>query len=174
MRVDENTDAFVGDILTHHGVKGQKWGVRRARASIKAKNAEAKKPKPVTVATKKSGSKSTVVTKGGENQPVHKDAVAARTIGQQVKKSGLDTLSNQELRDYAARLDLEQRVSRLEAQDTHGKSFIQKFFAKKQNREATKRALSDPENIDRVKKGHAAIKAARAARTAAKVAAVAA
>lgn len=167
-------DDLAWSALEHHGVKGQKWGVRRTRASLAAKNAEAKKPQSVQVTTKKRGGKSEVRTTGGQNQPVHKDAVKARTTGQQVKKSGLDTLSNQELKDYANRLDLEQRVSRLQSQDSHGKGFIQKFFANKKNREATQKALSDPENLERIKKGRATFKAVRAARVAAKAAAVAA
>lgn len=159
---------FVDRYLEHHGVKGQKWGVRRAKASIAAKNAEARKPKPVSVETKQRGGKSTIKTKGGENQPVHPDAVAARTTGQQAKRSGLDTLSNKELQAYANRLDLEQRVSRLESQDQHGKNFVQKFFANKKNREATKKFLNDEKNQENIKKGAQAVKAARTARKVAK------
>lgn len=163
MRVDEDTDAIVNDIIAHHGVKGMKWGVRKDRS-----------PQSVSIATKRKGTKSEVKTKGGGNQPVHPDAVSARTVGQQRKKSGLDTLSNKELEAYARRLDLEQRVKRLESQDTHGKNFIQKFFREKKNRQLAVRALTDENNIKAVQKGAAAVKAAKAARTAAKVGAAAA
>jgi hypothetical protein len=35
MRVDDKTDTLVDDILAHHGVKGQRWGVRRSAPTAK-------------------------------------------------------------------------------------------------------------------------------------------
>ncbi len=85
------------DVLSHFGVKGMKWGVRRNRSSS------------VTVSDK--GKK--LKTSGGYKRSAHPDAVAARTLGQVGKSSGLKALSNQELQTYAHRLQLEQNVKRL-------------------------------------------------------------
>lgn len=109
---------IVEGILAHHGVKGQKWGVRRARA----------KSSSVTVTDKKKKIKTT----GGVGRPAHSDAVRARTIGQVGKKSGLKALSNEELRAYNERLNLEQNAKRLRHQDSHAaKRFIRTIAGKK-------------------------------------------
>lgn len=99
----------VGEILSHHGTKGMKWGVRKSGGG----GGSASK---VTVTQK--GKK--LKTSGGKGLPAHKDAVAARTLGQKAKKSGVHSLSNQELQHYANRLNMEQNVKRLQANDKTG------------------------------------------------------
>lgn len=99
--------AKLSDVLEHHGVKGMRWGVRQGKGT----------PTAVTVTQK--GKKKLKAT-GGEHQPAHKDAVAAKTLGQQAKKSGHQSLSNEQLRTYAERLNLEQNVKRLEQQNKSG------------------------------------------------------
>ena len=114
-----STRNVVDDILTHHGVKGMKWGVRRERSSS------------VTVSDKRKKIK----TSGGSGHPAHPDAVRARTFGQVGKKSGLKALSNQELQTYASRLQLEQNVKRLNYNDmSRGKKFVANLTGKNANR----------------------------------------
>lgn len=92
---------LVETILAHHGVKGMRWGVRRERSSS------------VTVSDKRKKLR----TSGGHGLPAHSDAIRARTIGQRGRSSGVKSLSNEELSEYAKRLNLEQNVKRLQYND---------------------------------------------------------
>lgn len=98
--------------MSHHGVKGMKWGVRR-KATVGAQE--------VIVSDKRKKLK----TSGGEGHPAHSDAVRARTSGQVAKKSGVKALSNAELKAFNERLNLEQNYKRLKFEDsTVGKKFV--------------------------------------------------
>jgi hypothetical protein len=91
-----------------------KWGVRR-RATVG--------PQEVIVRD----SRKKLKTSGGGGHTAHPEAVRARTTGQIVKKSGAKALSDQQLRDYANRLRLEQDVARLQFNE---KSAAHKFVLK--------------------------------------------
>lgn len=95
----EQSSLVVEDILAHVGVKGMRWGVRKSTIGAQE------------VIVRNKGKK--LKTSGGSGHPAHPDAVRARKLGQIGKKSGLKSLSDQELRTYANRLQLEQNVSRL-------------------------------------------------------------
>lgn len=114
-----DTAKVVDDILTHHGVKGQKWGLRR-KATVGAQE--------VVVSDKRKKLK----TSGGAGHPAHADAVSARTSGQIARKSGYKSLSNQQLQAYNQRLNLEQQAKRLSFQDkSAGKKFILTMIGRK-------------------------------------------
>lgn len=98
------TNKILDEILEHHGVKGQKWGIRR-KATVGAQE--------VVVSDRRKKLK----TSGGEGHPAHPDAVRARTSGQIAKKSGVKALSNEELQAYTKRLQLEQSLKRLSYND---------------------------------------------------------
>jgi preprotein translocase subunit SecF len=104
----DSATEFVDDFLTHFGVKGMKWGVRKSR----------------TVTVSQKGKK--LKTSGGAGRPAHEDAIRARTIGQIGKASGLQALSNKELNDYANRLNLEQRVK--DAQVSTSPNVVKKWI----------------------------------------------
>lgn len=95
------------DTISHHGVLGMKWGVRKSE------------PTKVTSETGLRGGKATIKTSGGENKPAHGDAIAARKVEQQLKKSGSHSLSNIQLRKFAERKDLENRVTKLTEPPSH-------------------------------------------------------
>lgn len=85
----------VEDILTHYGVKGMKWGVRRSSKSSST-------PKPR-----------------------HADAVRANASYQKAKTKGSAALSNKELKDLNERIRLEQQFRQLDPQTTNaGKKFV--------------------------------------------------
>lgn len=115
---DIRTDGrgIVESILAHYGVKGMRWGVRKD------------KPSAVTtrVTSTKLRGKTKVKAEGGHKLPAHEDAVRAAVSSQRVKKSGTAALSNQELAEYARRLQLEQQVSSLRSAN---KPAAQKFIA---------------------------------------------
>ncbi|ATN93655.1 hypothetical protein SEA_SCAP1_6 [Streptomyces phage Scap1] len=79
-------------VLGHYGIKGMKWGVRRANPSASPPSAD------------------------------HQTAKAAKA---KVKAGGLKSLSNDELKTYLERMDLEKRYKK---SDTGPKAETQKFI----------------------------------------------
>lgn len=68
------------DVLSHYGIKGMKWGVRRANPSAASVSSD--------------------------------DHATAKAAKAKVKAGGLKTLSNQELKTYLERMDLEKRYKK--------------------------------------------------------------
>jgi hypothetical protein len=97
--------SVVQNLLAHHGVKGQRWGVRR-KATVGAQE--------VIISDRRKRIK----TSGGEGHPAHSDAIRVRTSGQVARKSGFKALSDQELKAYTNRLNLEQNAKRLQYEDS--------------------------------------------------------
>lgn len=109
--MDNVSSGIVPEILAHYGVKGMRWGRRKASNG----------PEGVTVTDKRKKIK----TSGGRGFPASSEAVSARVIGQRAKKSGVKSLSNQELQEYAQRLNLEQNYKRLSYNDKNaGAKFV--------------------------------------------------
>jgi hypothetical protein len=103
--------------LLHYGVKGMRWGVRRSRA-----------PTSVTVSQK---GRKRLKAIGGENQPASSDAVKTKTLGQVAKKSGYQALTNEDLKSYTNRLNLEQNAKRLDyANKNPAKKFVASLLGK--------------------------------------------
>ena len=84
--------AVVDDILEHAGVKGMKWGVRRARGSE---------------GTVEGASK----TKGSSSSSEHEDSSTAKVN----RKKSVSSLSTKELRELNDRLQLERKNKELTA-----------------------------------------------------------
>lgn len=106
-----DTAEVVEDILAHHGVLGMHWGIRRDRSSR------------VTVGKKRIGKG--IKTTGGYGHPAHPDAIRPAKIGQVGKKSGIKALSDEELKTYTSRLNLEQNAKRLTYETANpGRKFV--------------------------------------------------
>lgn len=124
------SDDFVGDFLEHYGTKGMKWGVRKADA-----------PAPGTVRV--TDKKKKLKAEGGKGFETHPDAINAATSKQKAKASGVKTLSNQELKELATRLNLEKQVRDLSVADKEANAnpaakFIKKLFINSGKQEAQK------------------------------------
>ena len=102
-------------VLEHFGVKGMRWGQRKSPPEAVATSARSIVPHGTKRKTK-------VKVEGGENQPAHEDAVKVAEARTKLSKSGTAALSNQELRDVANRLQLENQVAVLTS--SRGKKFV--------------------------------------------------
>lgn len=112
MDIAEHTT--VDDFIAHHGVKGMKWGVIRNRSGAVnggsgKENDKKKKARPEGVERKEGGGK-----KGLASSPAPDTPKPARI--EAVKRSKASDLSNQELRAYLERADLEKRFNALTAE----------------------------------------------------------
>jgi hypothetical protein len=111
------------DFLEHFGVKGMRWGIRRLGTP----------PMPVTTTTTVkvphgNRRKTKIKVEGGQNQPAHEDAIKVAEVKARLKKSGPAALSNQELREVANRVQLENQVAILTS--SKGKQFVSRQFEK--------------------------------------------
>lgn len=113
----QQTVALGEEFLSHHGIKGMHWGIRN------------RKGEPVAVAPTASSKvphgdrrKTKIEVEGGQNHPAHEDAVKVAEAQAKLKKSGPAALSNNELRDVANRLQLENQVAVLTSHK--GKQFV--------------------------------------------------
>jgi 2'-5' RNA ligase len=108
-------------ILEHYGIKGMRWGVRNKREMPSAVT-----PRATSIVPHGSRRRTKVKTEGGENHPASDDAVKVAEARVKLKKSGTAALSNQELRDVANRLQLENQVAVLTS--SRGKQFVTRQF----------------------------------------------
>lgn len=95
-------------VLSHHGVKGMKWGQRKSRVPPAPRATEAH-----SIVTRVASSKTKIKTEGGHNHPATEDAIKAALARQKLKTSGHHALTNAELQTLANRMNLERQVSTL-------------------------------------------------------------
>lgn len=96
------------EFISHHGVKGMRWGQRKDRAAPAALSATAE-----SIVKNPKNRKTSIKTAGGQNHPATEDAINAALAKQKLKKSGHHALTNAELQELATRLNLEQQVTSL-------------------------------------------------------------
>lgn len=139
--------------LSHHGIKGQRWGVRRTRAQIDGGGGS-------DVTVKQVPGKS-LRTSGGKGRPAHEDAKRAAANKQLAKSSGTASLSNKELQDLITRINAEQNYSRLTAPKKGYVRTTSEKFIKDLLENELRRLANDPvAEINRLNKGRKAVKKA--------------
>lgn len=105
-----------GGTLSHHGIKGMKWGVRRSEAELARARGETPK---TTSKTKKVGG---IFQKKAKPQ---KPAASAKP-----KAKNISEMSDEELRSMVNRLQLEKQYRDLSPkQVSKGKAFYDKYVA---------------------------------------------
>lgn len=92
----------VDDILAHHGIKGQRWGVRNARSTQEIR-IEGHLPGDVPKRT----------PSGDDIKYVHEHAAGKAETDRIVKEHGIQAVSNHQLRSANERSDLESRYKTL-------------------------------------------------------------
>lgn len=96
-------DEAIENVLAHHGIKGQKWGVRRSR----------------------NASTGLVARRSSQDQ------MQVDKIVKKLSSGGTGTLSNKELQDFTRRLQLEGEFSKATAlHQAKAQSFVTKFIKK--------------------------------------------
>lgn len=134
------------EFIAHFGVKGMRWGVRKERAVTTEVRTDQGLIKRQTK----------VQTKGGESHPATNDAIKAAVQKQKLKKSGAAALSNQELRELANRLQLEQQVGVLTS--SKGKKFVTQELETETKKGLKKGAgVAAPVALKKAKKGAATV-----------------
>ena len=93
--------------LAHFGVKGMKWGVRRSVEQLR--NGPVREAQPVIAKTKAGSSK--VSTSGGKGHPASDDVLKVAAAKQKLTASGMNALSNAELKAITDRMNMEQKFA---------------------------------------------------------------
>jgi 2'-5' RNA ligase len=118
-------DALGQAFIEHYGIRGMRWGVRKDSSSGGSGGSGSRHAVAPTAKSKiPAGNrrKTKLKTQGGQNHPAHPDAVQVALAKAKLKKSGTHALSNQELRDVANRVQLENQVKLLTSH--RGKQFV--------------------------------------------------
>ena len=120
------SDETVYEVLAHFGVKGMRWGVRKTSSGVTAVKKVYNEPQDVTVRYKPN---KPIQTTGGKYHPPSEDAIKSASLRQKSKSSGLQSLSNAQIKTVVDRMNLEQQYSKLNPrQKSRGQRFMSMFI----------------------------------------------
>lgn len=135
----------VENALEHYGVKGMRWGVRRRLDQARA-------PQETSVSVKRNRKfQKAPKVKGGSNLEPTGEAITAAVAQRKIAKSGVQSLTNAELRTLNERMNLEQNYSNLvqkKKQKGRGQKFAENQLEQFAGQQVQK-TLSDPARIKR-------------------------
>lgn len=136
------------DVIEHYGVKGMRWGQRKAPPAAVTATATSVVPKGNKRRTK-------LKVEGGQNHEAAPDAIKAAEAKAKLKKSGTVALSNKELKDLQERMNLERNVAQLVGPQTtaaKGRKAVKSVLGlNKQLNDATNTALNTQQLYNRVR-----------------------
>lgn len=139
-------------ILEHHGVKGQKWGIRRTPAQLGHKTSSGRKRKMSSTAKKV------------KRRSVGRKAVEKASTKKKTSKKSIKDMSNDELRSAIDRMKLEQDYVKAyrelnPVQVSKGKKFVNAVVndvvgpaAKEAGKEIVKKAILKAAGVQETKK----------------------
>lgn len=139
-------------ILEHHGVKGQKWGIRRTPAQLGHKTSSGRKRKMSSTAKKV------------KRRSVGRKAVKKASTKKKTSKKSIKDMSNDELRSAIDRMKLEQDYVKAyrelnPVQVSKGKKFVNAVVndvvgpaAKEAGKEIVKKAILKAAGVQETKK----------------------
>jgi 2'-5' RNA ligase len=116
----QHTAELGAEFIAHYGIKGMHWGIHTRQSTRSTPSPVA--PKATSHVPSGAKRKTKLQVEGGQNHPAHEDAIKVALAKVKLKKSGVAALSNQELRDVANRVQLENQVSLLTSHK--GKRFV--------------------------------------------------
>lgn len=125
--LSEEVVALGAEFIEHYGVKGMRWGFRRGQPTAVAPQATSNVPHGTKRKTK-------IEAKGGENHPASEDALKVAQAKAKLAKSGTAALTNQELREVADRMRLEEQVTQMTRGS--GSKFVRKILSNQGNQAA--------------------------------------
>jgi 2'-5' RNA ligase len=115
MSMSDNLEEF----LAHHGIKGQRWGVRRSSSEIQR-----------ATITKPDGEQTLAVVnnKTKTAMEVHGDKKGTIATEYRLTKYGTDVVSNKELDSYMKRVDLEKKYATYATSKQASNKGVKKFI----------------------------------------------
>lgn len=104
---------FEEEDLSHYGVKGMKWGVRKdgSISSNTAKMSKLRRKETDVVVKQKPGQ--FVKTSGGKRRTASDDAVKVAATRQSARRSTTDSLTTKQLQEAVSRMELEKKYHNL-------------------------------------------------------------
>lgn len=104
LKDDYSLEVAMSD-LSHYGVKGMQWGVRKDKRSLALPG-----QKEVTVVSR--AGRGVVKTSGGRRAQASDDAATAAAVRQKAKASRIDSVSNKDLQTAITRMNLERQFNK--------------------------------------------------------------